>query len=165
MSSGASFARNVFRTACIYYAFTEHIGCLTLGLGPSMDPALQHGDVMLSERITPRRPCSFCRGDVVCVVDPHDPHRVVVKRIVGLPGEKVKMSGASSHKDFSARTPFMPESQEVPEGHVWLEGDNVAMSRDSREYGPVPMAMILTRNTHVVWPPSRLGRIASRPGV
>jgi hypothetical protein len=34
---------------------------------------------------------------------------------------------------------------QVPKGHVWLEGDNLIVSRDSREYGPVPLALIKGR--------------------
>jgi hypothetical protein len=34
---------------------------------------------------------------------------------------------------------------QVPPGHIWLQGDNLTMSRDSREYGPVPLAMLKGR--------------------
>ena len=30
----------------------------------------------------------------------------------------------------------------MPEGHCWLAGDNVPWSRDSRDYGPLPLALI-----------------------
>lgn len=33
----------------------------------------------------------------------------------------------------------------VPRGHIWLEGDNLIVSRDSREYGPVPLALLRGR--------------------
>lgn len=36
-----------------------------------------------------------------------------------------------------------PEMIEVPPGHVWVAGDNLAWSRDSRFYGPVPMGLVL----------------------
>lgn len=39
-----------------------------------------------------------------------------------------------------------PEMIQVPEGHVWVEGDNLGWSRDSRVYGPVPMALIRGRS-------------------
>lgn len=40
-----------------------------------------------------------------------------------------------------------PQMIQVPEGHVWLEGDNMGWSRDSRFYGPVPMALIAGRSS------------------
>jgi Signal peptidase, peptidase S26 len=38
-----------------------------------------------------------------------------------------------------------PALQQVPRGHVWLQGDNLLLSRDSREYGPVPLALLRGR--------------------
>ena len=38
----------------------------------------------------------------------------------------------------------------VPRGHVWLQGDNQSISRDSREYGPVPLALLRGRAMCVV---------------
>jgi hypothetical protein len=35
-----------------------------------------------------------------------------------------------------------PVMVQVPEGHVWVAGDSLAYSRDSRFYGPVPMALV-----------------------
>ena len=40
-----------------------------------------------------------------------------------------------------------PRMIQVPEGHVWVEGDNQGWSRDSRFYGPVPMALIVGRSS------------------
>ncbi|KAM3416470.1 hypothetical protein BST61_g8065 [Cercospora zeina] len=55
-----------------------------------------------------------------------------IKRVVGLPGDFVLMN-----------TPGKSDVMiQVPEGHCWVAGDNVAYSSDSRHYGPVPMALI-----------------------
>lgn len=40
----------------------------------------------------------------------------------------------------------------VPDGHVWIEGDNSVDSVDSREYGAVPAALIIGRVIFRVWP-------------
>ena len=40
----------------------------------------------------------------------------------------------------------------VPDGHVWLQGDNERNSTDSRDYGPVPMEMLRGRVFAKVWP-------------
>ena len=49
----------------------------------------------------------------------------------------------------------------MPEGHCWLLGDNLEESRDSRTYGPVPLALIRGKVTTKIWPPSSLGWLKS----
>lgn len=52
------------------------------------------------------------------------------------------MSKSSTENDDECPEPQMIQ---IPEGHVWVEGDNLAHSRDSRFFGPVPMALISGR--------------------
>lgn len=40
----------------------------------------------------------------------------------------------------------------VPKGHVWIEGDNVENSSDSRYYGPIPQGLIKSRAVLRLWP-------------
>lgn len=56
----------------------------------------------------------------------------VVKRIIGMPG------------DFVVADPVGAPGKmvQVPEGHCWTTGDNLPFSHDSRNYGPVPLALI-----------------------
>ena len=58
----------------------------------------------------------------------------MVKRIIGLEGDVVR-----------TRKPYPYPTVKVPPGHVWVEGDNLAHSRDSRFFGPIPMALITGR--------------------
>lgn len=55
---------------------------------------------------------------------PLDPRKMVIKRVVGLEGDVVRLRGTS-------------EPVHVPPGHVWVEGDDGLHSRDSNLYGPV----------------------------
>ena len=48
---------------------------------------------------------------------------------------------------------------QVPEGHCWLLGDNLSASRDSRTYGPLPLALIKGKVTAKIWPLSEIGRM------
>jgi Signal peptidase, peptidase S26 len=43
----------------------------------------------------------------------------------------------------------------VPQGHVWIEGDNGLVSKDSRMFGAIPLAMVTAKNVGIVWPLSR----------
>jgi len=51
----------------------------------------------------------------------------------------------------------------VPAGHCWVEGDNPWLSRDSRDFGPIPLGLITGVVSCVVWPPSKIGRVPPRP--
>jgi signal peptidase I len=83
-------------------------------------------------------------GDVVVV---HHPSRkgTVCKRVLGLPGDQVlpeRVLGSGVRGRLVV----------VPDGHLWLEGDNPANSADSRSYGPVPAALLVGRVLFRVWP-------------
>ncbi|KAL6721802.1 hypothetical protein ACLMJK_000907 [Lecanora helva] len=41
---------------------------------------------------------------------------------------------------------------QVPEGHCWVLGDNLEESRDSRVYGPLPLALIMGKAVAKIWP-------------
>jgi len=102
-------------------------------VGASMVPVFRSsGDVLLFERLT-HRFSGWVRGEVIVATSPKDPDARICKRIMGLPGDRVKVTEGpySSHEEVL-----------VPRGHVWLEGDNKAASYDSRHYGPVPMGLL-----------------------
>lgn len=88
----------------------------------------------------------FARGDVVIAVHPFMPDRAVGKRIVALEGDTVEVNPGAIRVDADgaakgAGTKFV----KVPPGHCWLQGDNLSNSTDSRDYGPVPMALVQAR--------------------
>ncbi len=60
---------------------------------------------------------------------PWDPKQLICKRIIGVSGDNIKQGFLSQ--------------QMVPRGHVWLQGDNVNDSKDSRDFGAVPIGLIL----------------------
>jgi len=97
-----------------------------------------------------------------------------VKRVIGLPGERVACCDAQGRLSVDGRTldePWVvgqPPSRVrfdvvVPEGKLWVLGDNRADSADSRAHlgdpggGAVPVDRIVGKVVTVYWPPSRLG--------
>jgi len=77
------------------------------------------------------------------VRSPIDPHAFICKRIVALPGDSVWI-------DYFHRI--------VPRGQVWLQGDNKYNSTDSRDFGSLPMGLIIGRVVLRVWPLHRIMR-------
>ena len=65
-------------------------------------------------------------GDIVVAKNPTHPNHLIIKRVRGLEGERI---------------PFEYRQLErfVPSGTVWVEGDNTTDSRDSRNFGPLPI--------------------------
>jgi len=110
--------------------------------GPSMSPTFNPlNDVVLVEKFLYPTLLPLRRGDIVIAsgLQSHDPlHGYVCKRIIALPGDVVL-------KNSLYYQPSGERRLVVPEGHVFLEGDNPPKSRDSRHYGPVPMGLVVGR--------------------
>jgi inner membrane protease subunit 1 len=104
---------------------------------PTIGP---YNEIVLEDRLTIRLAkdplTRLRRGDLVVATSPLDPRMVICKRVLGLPGDVVNVDPTAA--DDARRN----EHVYVPTGHLWLGGDNAAMSRDSRTYGPVPVGLV-----------------------
>nr|XP_016440146.1 PREDICTED: mitochondrial inner membrane protease subunit 1 isoform X1 [Nicotiana tabacum] len=120
--------------------------------GPSMLPTLNlTGDVLLAEHLSPLLD-KLGPGDVVLVRSPDNPRKTVTKRIVGMEGDTVTFLAdpARSNRHVTLK---------VPKGHVWIQGDNIYASKDSRQLGPIPYGLILGKVLCRVWPPEGFGSL------
>lgn len=134
--------------------------------GMSMKPALLDQDLVLITRGYDEP----ARGDIVSATVPDEHGRPVgiLKRVVGLPGDTVDVHGDSVAVNGvpvppptgEARTygPRFPQVV-VPDGHVYLLGDNRFRSYDSRILGPVPQTAVRGRVAAIVLPFSRFSII------
>lgn len=164
------------KAAATVYLVREYVAELTLCMGPSMLPTLNtSGDIVLVEHVTARTG-RLQVGDVVIARSVQNPKHIVCKRIRGLEGDLVEIQGSSYLPDrivkvrfricvtqFNLGLLFQKKSQQsylqVPKGHVWLQGDNMAASYDSRHYGPVPLGCVRGRALMRIWPLSEAGWI------
>jgi inner membrane protease subunit 1 len=105
--------------------------------GPSMLPTLaESGEIVIENTLTYRLfPNSLSRGELITLVSPLNPSRIACKRVIGLPGDWVCV-------DPTGLKAPSGEHVLVQKGHVWIAGDNPACSNDSRDHGPLSMALI-----------------------
>ncbi|PIN01826.1 Mitochondrial inner membrane protease, subunit IMP1 [Handroanthus impetiginosus] len=128
----------------------------TLVYGPSMLPTLNFtGDVLLVEKLSPFLG-KVGPGDVVLVRSPENPRKTITKRIMGVEGDTVTFLVDPGHSDRS-HSLVVRMWMMVPKGHVWIQGDNIYASRDSRHLGPIPYGLILGKVFFRVWPPQDFG--------
>jgi len=135
----------------------------------SMEPTLMPGDLLLM-RIDSYRHNKPARGDLVIFHDNTHDGELMVKRVVGLPGEELFVQGGivwvngKLLQEPYAEMPFISrESANVllKANEYWVMGDNRTNSSDSRDFGPVEPAHIVGRAAAIIWPISRRGRIPS----
>jgi len=104
---------------------------------------------------------------------PHKPEKLGIKRVVALEGDWVTLDYKRRNtegKEGMAKGGMVwdaiGEQKEwavgkrrwrVPLGHVWIEGDNVGMSKDSNDYGPISKSLISGKAIFCLWPWERFG--------
>lgn len=144
--------------------------------GASMKPNFTDGEYILTDKISYRfsKPQ---RGDVIIFQSPTDPDVDFIKRIIGLPGEKVKISDGKiiitnpDHKDgFTLKEPYeikgptsggkeVPQNTEITVGkdEYFVLGDNRIESFDSRSWGMLTKGKITGKAWLRYWPLNKLG--------
>jgi signal peptidase I len=151
-------ALTIFPAVVISLLINVYVAGATIVDGPSMQPNLYTDYRVMTERVSyhlhpPRR------GDVVVVERP-DGEIPLVKRVLALPGEIVEVRGGHVYINHTPiREPWVTywggqdyPPTVVPVGHVFVLGDNRAVSRDSREIGPVPLDEVQRHVVFIFWP-------------
>ncbi|HVS16461.1 MAG TPA: signal peptidase I [Thermoanaerobaculia bacterium] len=132
----------------------------------SMEPTLRAGQSLQVQPMSLPLVAALQRGDTVLFEAPSQSAELLVKRIVGLPGDVLEIRGKQLYRnreeideayaahldpevhrhpgsDLWRRDQLSPTS--VPEAHFYVLGDNRDRSYDSRSFGPVPAASIIGR--------------------
>ena len=126
----------------------------------SMQPNLYAGDYVIVNKLAYKFGLPK-RGDIVVFRYPPDPSQVpYIKRVIGLPGDKVRVtSGKVYVNDVEIYEPYLTVTTrgsgewEVPAASLFVMGDNRNNSSDSRAWGMVPMTNVIGRGEVVYWPP------------
>lgn len=133
--------------------------------GPSMRPTLLNGERLVVNKFiyrfkTPQR------GDVLVFRYPKDPSRDFIKRVIAVPGDTIEMkdgriflnSQLQNEGYILERTRGSFPLKTVPEGHLFVMGDNRNNSEDSRfsDVGFVPYELVKGKAVVVFWPLDQL---------
>jgi signal peptidase I len=133
--------------------------------GSSMDNTLHDGERLLVNKFIFRiRPPKT--GDIIVLKYPKDPSKKFIKRVIGLPGDRVYIQNAKLYiNGTEIKEPYIREKMyqeydftEVPERTVFVMGDNRNCSKDSRDpdVGFVPYDNLVGKAIFIFWPPSKV---------
>jgi signal peptidase I len=134
--------------------------------GLSMEPHIQSGEFVLINTFAYRlrRPK---RGDIVAFRHEGDDREVFIKRVVGVPGDRIRIDRGRVYTGGAPLDePYVKEPDDrsfgevvVPANSVYVLGDNRANSEDSRFFGAVGDDRLIGRAIAGVWPPRMLGAL------
>jgi len=142
----------------------------------SMEPTIEINDRVFAEKVSYRfalpKP-----GDIVTFNDPMVPGRVLIKRCIAVGGQtvdlvdgRVVVDGNYLNESYTYGKPSVPLDPQmdgvsfgypytVPQGMVWVMGDNRTNSLDSRYFGPIPQDELVGKALIRFWPFDRFGSI------
>lgn len=140
----------------------------------SMEETIMTGDMVFSEKVS-----YYFRdveqGDIVTFSDPLSPGRVLIKRIIAVGGQTVDINDADGlvyvdgvplDEPYTNGLPSyrLPNSianvtypYTVPEGELWVMGDNRTNSQDSRYFGSIDRESVTGRGALIYWPLENFG--------
>ncbi len=134
--------------------------------GTSMLPMLEDQDRLFINKLA-FRVGEIHRGDVVVFLYPRDQAKSYIKRVIGLPGDQVRID--HGHVVVNGRTlaePYVPArftdersepEKTIPAGEYFVMGDHRSISSDSRDFGPVERKLIYGKAAFVYWPMDQAG--------
>ena len=140
----------------------------------SMEETIMPGDFVFSEKVSYYfRDVS--QGDIVTFTDPQSPGRVLIKRVIAVGGQTVDINnedglvyvdGVALDEPYTNGLPsYRLENSianvtypyTVPEGELWVMGDNRTNSQDSRFFGSIDVSSVTGRGALIYWPLDHVG--------
>ncbi len=124
----------------------------------SMEPTLMPGQFILVNKLAVKLN-DVHRGDIIVFHFPQNPKEDYIKRVIGLPGDSIVIRANKVYVDnqeitepYIAAEPAYNGSWVVPEGNLFVLGDNRNQSSDSHSWGYVPINLVVGKALVVYWP-------------
>ncbi len=134
--------------------------------GTSMMPNLENEDRLFINKLA-FRVGDIHRGDVVVFLYPRDQTKSYIKRVIGLPGDRVRIDhGRVFVNGQRIAEPYVPTrytddhslpEMTIPDNQYFVLGDHRNVASDSRDFGPVDRNLIYGKAAFVYWPMDQAG--------
>ncbi|MDO8621827.1 MAG: signal peptidase I [bacterium] len=140
--------------------------------GASMEPNFEDHEYLIIDEISYRLR-EPQRGDIVVFRYPYDPTQFFIKRIIGLPGERVeihdgtvRVANTAHPNGFLLSESYLASGVTTPGERIvalgtdefFVLGDNRRQSFDSKDFGPIPRRAMIGRAWLRGWPIQRFGK-------
>jgi signal peptidase I len=140
----------------------------------SMLETIQEGDRVIGEKLS-YRVSEPKAGDIITFEDPVSSGTTLIKRVIATGGQTVDLIDGSVYVDgekldesYTLGKQSLPLDEQaagvtisypytVPEGYLWVMGDNRTNSLDSRYFGAIPISSVSSRVIWTYWPLSSWG--------
>lgn len=126
--------------------------------GFSMVPTLQNGEYVLVNRLAFRNKLPEY-GDIIVFASPQVSDLDLIKRVIGLPGDRIRISGGVVQvndqvleEPYIAAAPIYNGEWNVPKGNLFVLGDNRNDSSDSHAWGLLPIENVIGKAVLIYWP-------------
>jgi len=136
--------------------------------GTSMLPRLEDRDRLFINKFVYRF-SAIEHSDVVVFHYPRDPEKSYIKRVIALPGDRLRIDhGRVVLNGKTLKEVYVPEEYRdtrsmaemiVPDDTYFMMGDHRSISSDSREFGPVERSLIYGKAVFVYWPARDAGAV------
>lgn len=143
----------------------------------SMEDTIEIGDRVFSEKLTYRF-VDIKQGDIVTFTDPADSNQTLIKRVIACEGQTVDLVDGTVYVDGVALDEPYTEGKvsnplpttlagvditypyTVPDGYIWVMGDNRTNSADSRYFGAIPQTSVSGHAFFIYWPFDHMGSLS-----
>jgi signal peptidase I len=173
LSTFASFLIMIAIVVVAYFGLrTFVVGTYEIPSGSMLD-TIQIGDRVFSEKVSYyfRDPE---QGDIITFADPENPQRTLIKRVIAVGGQTVDLKDGYVYVDGKKLDEPYTEGKQslplntaygvsitypytVPDGYLWVMGDNRTNSADSRYFGAVSKDSVTGHANFTFWPLNRTG--------
>lgn len=156
------FFVDIFQTIALAVALFIGINLVSARVrvdGISMMPTLENGEFVLVNKMS-YQIGEINRGDIIVFDFPLNPKEELIKRVIGLPGDTVRVenglvyvNGQMLNEPYISKPPQYTGSWTVRDGEIFVLGDNRNNSNDSKDWGLLPAENVVGKAILIYWPP------------